>query len=113
MCLSFIIWRSSLTYTKQIQRVPVLLDLPYRVLCHRWISDRVNTHTASSNILRLKTGMFSDALDAVGQVEGLTLSPPQTLPDPDDEVELGTETKRRGRYRHSLQILKPFRITHK
>ncbi|KAI2656710.1 Multidrug resistance-associated protein 5 [Labeo rohita] len=43
-------------------------------------------------------GMFSDALEAVGQVEGLTLSPPQTLPDPDDEVELGTETKRRGRY---------------
>ncbi|XP_073676055.1 LOW QUALITY PROTEIN: ATP-binding cassette sub-family C member 5 [Garra rufa] len=57
--------------------------------------------------------MFSDALEAVGQVEGLTLSPPQSLPDPDDEVELGTETKRRGRYRHSLQILKPFRITHK
>uniref|UniRef100_A0A9J7YYT7 ATP-binding cassette sub-family C member 5 n=1 Tax=Cyprinus carpio carpio TaxID=630221 RepID=A0A9J7YYT7_CYPCA len=57
--------------------------------------------------------MFSDALEAVGRVEGLTLSPPQTLPDPDDEVELGTETKRRGRYRHSLQILKPFRITHK
>uniref|UniRef100_A0A671K8I4 ATP-binding cassette sub-family C member 5 n=1 Tax=Sinocyclocheilus anshuiensis TaxID=1608454 RepID=A0A671K8I4_9TELE len=57
--------------------------------------------------------MFSDALEAVGRVEGLTLSPPQTLPDPDDEVELGSETKRRGRYRHSLQILKPFRITHK
>uniref|UniRef100_A0A671R9U2 Si:ch211-221f10.2 n=1 Tax=Sinocyclocheilus anshuiensis TaxID=1608454 RepID=A0A671R9U2_9TELE len=57
--------------------------------------------------------MFSDALEAVGQVEGLTLCPPQTLPDPDDEVELGTETKRRGRYRQSLQILKPFRITHK
>ncbi|XP_026106150.1 multidrug resistance-associated protein 5 [Carassius auratus] len=57
--------------------------------------------------------MFSDALEAVGRVEGLTLSPPQSLPDPDDEVELGTEIKRRGRYRHSLQILKPFRITHK
>ncbi|XP_067314085.1 ATP-binding cassette sub-family C member 5 [Pseudorasbora parva] len=57
--------------------------------------------------------MFPDALEAVGQVEGLTLSPPQTLPDPDDDLELGTETKRRGRYRHSLQILKPFRITHK
>jgi len=59
--------------------------------------------------------MFPDALDAVGQVEGLTLSPPQTLPDPDDDddVDLGTEIKRRGRYRHSLQILKPFRITHK
>uniref|UniRef100_A0A672S137 Multidrug resistance-associated protein 5-like n=1 Tax=Sinocyclocheilus grahami TaxID=75366 RepID=A0A672S137_SINGR len=57
--------------------------------------------------------MFSDALEAVGQVEGLTLCPPQTLPDPDDEVELGSETKRRGRYRQSLQILKPFRITHK
>ncbi|XP_016378267.1 multidrug resistance-associated protein 5-like [Sinocyclocheilus rhinocerous] len=57
--------------------------------------------------------MFSDALEAVGRVEGLTLCPPQTLPDPDDEVELSTETKRRGRYRQSLQILKPFRITHK
>jgi len=62
--------------------------------------------------------MFPDALDAVGQVEGLTLSPPQTLPDPDDDdddddVDLGTEIKSRGRYRHSLQILKPFRITHK
>ncbi|XP_056106276.1 ATP-binding cassette sub-family C member 5 [Rhinichthys klamathensis goyatoka] len=57
--------------------------------------------------------MFPDALEAVGQVEGLTLSPPQTLPDPDDDVDLGTEIKRRGRYRHSLQILKPFRITHK
>uniref|UniRef100_A0A672MLQ8 ATP-binding cassette sub-family C member 5 n=1 Tax=Sinocyclocheilus grahami TaxID=75366 RepID=A0A672MLQ8_SINGR len=33
--------------------------------------------------------MFSDALEAVGRVEGLTLSPPQTLPDPDEEVELG------------------------
>lgn len=61
----------------------------------------------------LEVGMFPDALEAVGQVEGLTLSPPQTLPDPDDDVELGTEIKRRGRYRHSLQILKPFRITHK
>ncbi|XP_051514905.1 ATP-binding cassette sub-family C member 5-like isoform X2 [Myxocyprinus asiaticus] len=57
--------------------------------------------------------MFPDALDAAGRVEGLTLSPPQTLPDPDDEAELCHETKRRGRYRHSLQILKPFRITHK
>ncbi|XP_052005239.1 ATP-binding cassette sub-family C member 5-like [Xyrauchen texanus] len=57
--------------------------------------------------------MFPDALEAVGRVEGLTLSPPQTLPDPDDEAELAHETKRRGRYRHSLQILKPFRITHK
>ncbi|XP_051715807.1 ATP-binding cassette sub-family C member 5 isoform X1 [Ctenopharyngodon idella] len=57
--------------------------------------------------------MFADALEAAGQVEGLTLSTSQTLPDPDDDVELGNEAKRRGRYRHSLQILKPFRITHK
>ncbi|XP_056625623.1 ATP-binding cassette sub-family C member 5 isoform X4 [Triplophysa dalaica] len=57
--------------------------------------------------------MFPDALEAAGRVEGLNLSPPQTLPDPDDEAELRHETKRRGRYRHSLQILKPFRITHK
>ncbi|KAK9962921.1 hypothetical protein ABG768_006159 [Culter alburnus] len=57
--------------------------------------------------------MFTDALEAAGQVEGLTLSSSQTLPDPDDDVELGNEAKRRGRYRHSLQILKPFRITHK
>uniref|UniRef100_A0A672MVG0 Multidrug resistance-associated protein 5-like n=1 Tax=Sinocyclocheilus grahami TaxID=75366 RepID=A0A672MVG0_SINGR len=48
--------------------------------------------------------MFSDALEAVGRVEGLTLSPPQTLPDPDEEVELGSETKRRGRYRHSFPV---------
>uniref|UniRef100_A0A671K382 Multidrug resistance-associated protein 5-like n=1 Tax=Sinocyclocheilus anshuiensis TaxID=1608454 RepID=A0A671K382_9TELE len=67
----------------------------------------------SVRVCLLEVGMFSDALEAVGRVEGLTLSPPQTLPDPDDEVELGSETKRRGRYRHSLQILKPFRITHK
>ncbi|KAA0709241.1 C member 5 Multi-specific organic anion transporter [Triplophysa tibetana] len=58
-------------------------------------------------------GMFPDALEAAGRIEGLNLSPPQTLPDPDDEEELSHETKRRGRYRHSLQILKPFRITHK
>ncbi|XP_055033571.2 ATP-binding cassette sub-family C member 5 [Misgurnus anguillicaudatus] len=57
--------------------------------------------------------MFPDALEAAGRVEGLNLSPPQTLPDPDDEAELSYETKRRGRYRHSLQILKPFRITQK
>ncbi|XP_056327683.1 ATP-binding cassette sub-family C member 5 [Danio aesculapii] len=57
--------------------------------------------------------MFPDALEAVGQVEGLTLSPQLTPSDPEDEVELATETKRRGRYRQSLQILKPFRITHK
>ncbi|XP_073777922.1 ATP-binding cassette sub-family C member 5 [Danio rerio] len=57
--------------------------------------------------------MFPDALEAVGQVEGLTLSPQLTPSDPEDEVELAIETKRRGRYRQSLQILKPFRITHK
>lgn len=43
----------------------------------------------------------------------MTLSPQLTPSDPEDEVELAIETKRRGRYRQSLQILKPFRITHK
>ncbi|KAM4621218.1 ATP-binding cassette sub-family C member 5 [Polymixia lowei] len=60
--------------------------------------------------------MFPDALEAAGRVEGLPLSSPQTHPDPDEEeaeTEVRKELKRRGRYRHSLQLLKPFRITHK
>lgn len=62
--------------------------------------------------------MFPDALDAAGRVEGLSLSSPQPLPDlqeEDEEAEASAErgSKRRGRYRKSLQLLKPFRITHK
>lgn len=60
--------------------------------------------------------MFPDALEAAGRVEGLPLSSPQPLPELEEEeagaaVERGP--KRRGRYRQSLQLLKPFRITHK
>ncbi|XP_010737268.3 multidrug resistance-associated protein 5 [Larimichthys crocea] len=61
--------------------------------------------------------MFPDALEAAGRVEGLPLSSPQPLPElEEEEVEASVETrgpKRRGRYRQSLQLLKPFRITHK
>uniref|UniRef100_A0A673XWZ6 ATP-binding cassette sub-family C member 5 n=1 Tax=Salmo trutta TaxID=8032 RepID=A0A673XWZ6_SALTR len=65
--------------------------------------------------------MFPDALEAVGRVEGLPLTSPATptLPDPDEEegqrevVPWTSPRQRAGRYRHSLQILKPFRITHK
>uniref|UniRef100_A0A8C8CLD5 ABC transporter domain-containing protein n=1 Tax=Oncorhynchus tshawytscha TaxID=74940 RepID=A0A8C8CLD5_ONCTS len=65
--------------------------------------------------------MFPDALEAAGQVEGLILTSPATptLPDPDEEkgqreVVARTSPRRRsGRYSHSLQIMNPFRITHK
>uniref|UniRef100_A0A673BQ09 ATP-binding cassette sub-family C member 5 n=1 Tax=Sphaeramia orbicularis TaxID=375764 RepID=A0A673BQ09_9TELE len=60
--------------------------------------------------------MFPDALEAAGRVEGLPLSSPQPLPESEEEeVETSVERgpKRRGRYRKSLQLLKPFRITHK
>ncbi|KAL0973606.1 hypothetical protein UPYG_G00207060 [Umbra pygmaea] len=68
-----------------------------------------------------KTVMFPDALEAAGWVEGLPLTSPATptLLDPDEnesqrEVVPWTSPRRRGgRYRHSLQILKPFRITQK
>lgn len=60
--------------------------------------------------------MFPDALEATERLEGLQLSAPQPLPELEEEdaeasVERGP--KRRGRYRQSLQLLKPFRITHK
>ncbi|XP_018549671.1 ATP-binding cassette sub-family C member 5 isoform X1 [Lates calcarifer] len=60
--------------------------------------------------------MFPDALEAAGRVEGLPLSSPQPLPElEEEEAEASVERgpKRRGRYRQSLQLLKPFRITHK
>lgn len=59
--------------------------------------------------------MFPDALEAAGRVEGLTLSSPPPLPEEEEEVEMSVERgpKGRGRYRKSLQLLKPFRITHK
>lgn len=63
--------------------------------------------------------MFPDALDAAGRVEGLPLSCPQPLPELEEEEEEEGEAsaekgpKRLGRYRQSLQLLKPFRITHK
>ncbi|XP_068596454.1 ATP-binding cassette sub-family C member 5 [Brachionichthys hirsutus] len=60
------------------------------------------------------SAMFPDALEAAGRVEGLPLSSPQPLPEPgEDKAEASVERgpKRRGRYRQSLQLLKPFRIT--
>lgn len=60
--------------------------------------------------------MFPDALEEAGRVEGLPLSSLQPLPELEEEVTATTAqkgTKRQGRYRHSLQLLKPFRITHK
>ncbi|XP_012709178.2 multidrug resistance-associated protein 5 [Fundulus heteroclitus] len=60
--------------------------------------------------------MFPDALDAAGRVEGLSLSslePPADLEEDEAEGSPERGPKRRGRYRKSLQLLKPFRITHK
>uniref|UniRef100_A0AAR2JHA6 Uncharacterized protein n=1 Tax=Pygocentrus nattereri TaxID=42514 RepID=A0AAR2JHA6_PYGNA len=58
--------------------------------------------------------MYPDALEAAGRIEGLPMSCPETLPDPEEEeAELSREPKRRCRYRPSLQLLKPFRITNK
>ncbi|XP_068448492.1 ATP-binding cassette sub-family C member 5 isoform X1 [Clinocottus analis] len=59
--------------------------------------------------------MFSDALEAAGRVEGLPLSSPQLPELEEEEAEASAERgpKRRGRYRQSLQLLKPFRITQK
>ncbi|XP_053092755.1 ATP-binding cassette sub-family C member 5 [Pangasianodon hypophthalmus] len=56
--------------------------------------------------------MHPDALQAAVRVEGLPLSCPETQPDLEED-DLDYETNRRGRYHHSLQLLKPFRITHK
>ncbi|TRY81300.1 hypothetical protein DNTS_012131 [Danionella cerebrum] len=88
-----------------------------RAVCIMRLKGRARTTSISCSALcRLRdseTAMFSDAVEAVGQVEGLTLSAPHSPSDPDDEVDLAPETQRRGRYRHSLHILKPFRITHK
>nr|XP_020450128.1 multidrug resistance-associated protein 5-like isoform X2 [Monopterus albus] len=60
--------------------------------------------------------MFPDALEAAGQVE--SLPPPSPIPLSElekEEAEASVERgpKRRGRYRQSLQLLKPFRITQK
>lgn len=62
--------------------------------------------------------MHPDVLESVGRVEGLSLSSPQEAPpDPEEEEEAEAEmmraVKRKGRYRKSLQLLKPFRVTHK
>lgn len=60
--------------------------------------------------------MFPDALEEAGRVEGLPLSPQQPsaeLEEEEAEAPMENGPKRRGRYRQSLQLLKPFRITHK
>ncbi|XP_069550312.1 ATP-binding cassette sub-family C member 5 isoform X1 [Brachyistius frenatus] len=58
--------------------------------------------------------MFPDALEAAGRVEGLSLSAPQPQPELEEEdASMERGPKRQGRYRKSLQLLKPFRITHK
>lgn len=60
--------------------------------------------------------MFPGALEAAGCVEGLPLPSLQPLPElEEEEAEASLERgpKRPGRYRKSLQLLKPFRIRHK
>lgn len=62
------------------------------------------------------SAMFPDALEEVGRVEGLSLSsPPDLQEEEEEEAETSPESgpRRQGRYRKSLQLLKPFRITHK
>ncbi|KAG7279334.1 hypothetical protein CRUP_019030 [Coryphaenoides rupestris] len=88
----------------------------------------LHRYSAQHSTLRMLSGwlpgraaMFPDALESAGRVEGLPLSyGPHSLTDEEDEEERTgapgkgpTATKTRGRYRHSLQLLKPFRITHK
>ncbi|XP_005913169.1 multidrug resistance-associated protein 5 [Haplochromis burtoni] len=60
--------------------------------------------------------MFPGSLEAAGCVEGLSLPSLQPLPElEEEEAEASLERgpKRPGRYRKSLQLLKPFRIRHK
>ncbi|XP_029021322.1 ATP-binding cassette sub-family C member 5 isoform X2 [Betta splendens] len=54
--------------------------------------------------------MFPDALEAGDRLEALELP---ELEEEDAEAPAAAGPKRRGRYRQSLQLLKPFRITHK
>uniref|UniRef100_W5NE66 ATP-binding cassette sub-family C member 5 n=3 Tax=Lepisosteus oculatus TaxID=7918 RepID=W5NE66_LEPOC len=59
--------------------------------------------------------VYPDALESVGRAEGLTLHNP-ALTDPRALLDLEEEdrgVKRKGRYRHSLQLLKPVRTTHR
>ncbi|XP_053336078.1 ATP-binding cassette sub-family C member 5 isoform X1 [Clarias gariepinus] len=56
--------------------------------------------------------MHPTALEAAIQVGDLPLSYPETQPDLEED-DLDHETRKRGRYHQSLQLLKPFRITHK
>lgn len=56
--------------------------------------------------------MHPDALEAAVRVEGFPLSCPETRTDP-EEGKLDYRTKSQERYHQSLQLLKPFRITHK
>uniref|UniRef100_A0AAY4DND6 ATP-binding cassette sub-family C member 5 n=1 Tax=Denticeps clupeoides TaxID=299321 RepID=A0AAY4DND6_9TELE len=61
--------------------------------------------------------MYPDAFEAADRIEGLPAPSRRTLPHLEDEDEdeeaRGRGQKRVGRYRHSLQMLKPFRITNK
>ncbi|XP_061690972.1 ATP-binding cassette sub-family C member 5 isoform X1 [Syngnathoides biaculeatus] len=62
--------------------------------------------------------MFPDAIEAAGRMEGLPMSslqPPSELEEEEEEAEVFVVRgpKKRGRYRQSIQLLKPFRITHK
>ncbi|KAK3526468.1 hypothetical protein QTP70_028681, partial [Hemibagrus guttatus] len=56
--------------------------------------------------------MYSDAFHGAVRVEGLPLSCPETQTALAED-DLDYRTKRRGKYHQSLQLLKPFRITHK
>ncbi|KAM6952830.1 ATP-binding cassette sub-family C member 5 isoform 1-T1 [Lycodopsis pacificus] len=82
---------------------------------HRPHSSQRNQRGSKHQTCR-RSAMFSDALEVAGRVEGLPLSSPQHLQElAEEEAEASAERgpKRRGRYRQSLQLLKPFRITHK
>ncbi|XP_054648189.1 ATP-binding cassette sub-family C member 5 isoform X1 [Dunckerocampus dactyliophorus] len=63
------------------------------------------------------SALFPDALEATGRVEGLPLASlqPSSELEEEEEAEMSMERgpKRRGRYRQSIQLVKPFRITHK